>query len=440
MAAAKPPVVNTTGYDFLGTGGEGLSNTYTPTTPTTVANPYKIQRPDPVTQANLNYYNKASASGDSNPLPGETAQAFAIRRKTAGAGIYVDPIEGETAAQFKARNQAAAMQHAKNAPANNTSVLGDTGLILGDVARTVTNPTRIIGSHLPDGVEVALNPVGAGLDYGMGKGLAQIPGAGSNTGDSALDTVVGSPEVGGIMDWLGDKPGTLDPGPKPGAGGGYSSGGAGVNPELQSYIDQTLAAGATQRQVDPYAGMLDYNPYTENEGPSKAEALLKTALEQRTGDALGLAATTRGGPGAVARAQRQARAQNAAGQQRTAADLVALRAQEENDRRQRLLEGYTSERNRYSTERTTRTVADINAETADLSRQLDAAKSAGDIVAEQLIRDKINANSLEVADLNGWWDSKNQADRINAGAPSNLEKLVGGTTEGLKLLETLGLL
>lgn len=139
------------------------------------------------------------------PRPGETAAAYAQRIKSAGYGVYVQPNPGESVEAWRARNRVASQQHAAKAPANNTSVLGDAGLILGDVAKTATNPTRLIGDYLPDGLEVALNPVGSFNEAAIGAGLNQIKGAGSNTGDNALTRAIGiAPEQGNdILDVFG---------------------------------------------------------------------------------------------------------------------------------------------------------------------------------------------------------------------------------------------
>lgn len=408
---------------------------YKPTTAYDFNNP-AAGRPklDAVDQANLNYYNKAGAAGDSNPLPNETAQNYVLRAKARGAGLYVEPLPGESAADFKRRNDIATYEDVKNRPANNTSVLGDTGIILGSAAATTMNPLGALTDTygLPDYVAFGINPVGETLRQGTNGAVGQIPGAGSDIQFGGVPADIA--KAAGAIPSGGQMPAMA----KPGAGGG--AGGNGVTPELQSYIDNILAAGSNERQVDPYSDMLAYNPYTEDQGPSQAEALYKTMLDQRVGDALALGASARGGPGAVARAQRQARAQNSAQQQRASNELAALRAQEEQARRQRLLEGYTSERNRYSQERTQRTVADITAETADLNRQLEAATAAGDKVAEQLLRDKINANNYQVADLGGWWDYETNRQKLNALEPSTLEKLGGGTLTALEVAQKLGIL
>lgn len=74
------------------------------------------------------------------------------------------------------------------------------------------------------------------------------------------------------------------------------------------------------------------------EGPSQAELLLQSAANSGMSDTLSLARSGRGGAGAQARAMRGALAQNAASGVETARNVGQLRAVEEQQRRQQVLQ------------------------------------------------------------------------------------------------------
>jgi hypothetical protein len=72
-------------------------------------------------------------------------------------------------------------------------------------------------------------------------------------------------------------------------------------------------------------------------GPSEAEALMTKATDRAMAQSLGIAAGARGGAGSRDRARNQALAGNAALSAQNTQDVGALRAQEDKDRRNRLL-------------------------------------------------------------------------------------------------------
>lgn len=72
-------------------------------------------------------------------------------------------------------------------------------------------------------------------------------------------------------------------------------------------------------------------------GPSEAEALLNKSADRIQAQALGLAASARGGAGAVARAQQMAQSLNQASGAQATQDVAILRGKEEQDRRNRLV-------------------------------------------------------------------------------------------------------
>lgn len=485
--------------------------------------------PKPAVVQPLRPSTAGQSTGQSSVLrPGDSAQTYALRLTQGGYGVYVQPLAGESAEAFKARNDAAARTAAKNAPANNTSVLGDAGIIGLDLARTATNPTRILGDYLPPGVQTALNPVGSATEAGIAAFQGAVPGAGSSTGDQDLLNVIrGGPPVEGSANRAqgGGQPYQ----PQTGTGGSGAGSNAAVDNAIamlnapqaaapvgaaqtyngqtysgdsysgQTYAGQTYAGqqynpvavansgagyvaptdygfgngyipyqdqgagtmigytgesfneaplvgfqnndpgnygplrGAGDARVeDVYDGLqhytgqgnygedplLGYIPYTEEEGPSKAEALLTTALERAQANTLGQAAMARGGPGAVAAAQREARGANSAAQGRAGAELAAMRADETERRQQRLMTGEIAARGRQEEESTAQrnrlanvfqTQEGINAQTfmseqglaADLFNQRQGRASAESIAGQdRATQELMNMRGIESTDYN----------------------------------------
>lgn len=479
----SPPAANDVGSVQFGTYDPSLNQTATP--PQAPATPMVNNPAGARPQTGLYDPLAPVVSGDKYaPKAGETAAQYAVRMRAEGVSVVSAPQPGETADQFRARNQQESLRAAQNNPANRSTIWTDTAAIAGGVGSVLMNPIgAAIDPYTPDGVSLAVNPVGEtlrqvtragtnaavpgnplGTDYGTPGDIAAGPtpqtqnyvprtgigagGGGAGIGGDAgaamsqLNAIAANAQpvsLPGLPGYqapaaLPSTPGYVAPvstggfsAPVPyntqGGGAGYvapgnfggtsapvsyqdpTGGGEGyvpfqdTGPFIEDFTENRIGYTGGKfgytggRQEDP---LLGYIQYTEEEGPSKAEALLTTALERAQANALGQAAMATGGPGAVARARRQAQFSNVAASSRAGAELAALRADEENQRKERLLKGeiaargrqveeLTAQRGRQSTEEIAARARELSEEEAAQQRYLDEALGIRGQQVEQVI-------------------------------------------------------
>lgn len=126
-----------------------------------------------------------------------------------------------------------------------------------------------------------------------------------------------------------------------GAAGGNSGAGAGTGSGSGGAGSDGLSTLPTPTRPDSYRSDAITNDIRalldaeRRSGPSEAEALMLKATDRAAANALGIAAGARGGAGARERATRQAIFSNAANASTASADVAALRAREDAERRQR---------------------------------------------------------------------------------------------------------
>lgn len=159
----------------------------------------------------------------------------------------------------------------------------------------------------------------------------------------------------------------------------------GVN-ALNQYQNPNAAVGQLQGFQGDQRGVNALNAYAaQPEGPSAAQALLQAQSDKDVRTAIALARSARGGPAAVAAAQRQAQSEGAAIEAETRGQAAALRAQETDTFKQRQLTAINaaaqaglsaSGQNLMALQASGQLISDQNAQ------QLQAKQAAGQLLSQ----------------------------------------------------------
>lgn len=200
-------------------------------------------------------------------------------------------------------------------------------------ARTLVNPINaVIGDYLPEEAQAVIGGPGYFVDAALDEVADRvIPGGSGSHGENIIPGRAGT---GGDDFYPSETIGS----------GSYRDGYRGVGNPRANPAGGAVAkgAGSSVQRPESYRSdqaLAEIRAYLDAErnatGPSEAEALLNKATERAAARSLGIAAGARGGAGARERARQQALSANASLSSQASADLAALRAREENDRKAR---------------------------------------------------------------------------------------------------------
>lgn len=251
---------------------------------------------------NVDYYQTRTGYSTYTPTTPEERARIESGQYGTGGGFFdiFEPLARPAGKAIQGQNEWG-LDFANEVAQGTANSLGDVGHAVGPEGEAIVKPLMdVLGK--PYEVSTGLNPAGGG-----GGGGANVLGDQERLRQMSADVLSGR---------TAPMPG-VDP----------------TDKALQlSELDRIRQfQNQPQRQEDVISQLQGF--LGQPAGPSAAEQQLTRAQDQSMSDALSLARSARGGPGAQARAMRVAQAENAATQATAGRDVAELRAKEEAARR-----------------------------------------------------------------------------------------------------------